>query len=132
MERKQITISKDRIQNAKENLECSKSLIKNNFYNFSVNRSYYAIFHAIRAVNALDDFDSSKHSGVISYFNEHYMKEEIFNKKYAKVIKDASKIREKSDYEDFYDSTKEEAEKICENAVEFVNEINNYLEEKYK
>ena len=34
----------------------------------------------MRAVNALDGFDSSKHSGVIAHFNQNYVKEGIFPK----------------------------------------------------
>ncbi|MBR1702400.1 MAG: HEPN domain-containing protein [Lachnospiraceae bacterium] len=49
-------------------------------YKSSINRSYYAIFHALRAVTAMDGFDSSKHSGVIAYFNKNYVKEGIFDK----------------------------------------------------
>ena len=48
------------------------------------NRSYYAIFHAIRSVNALDGFDSSKHSGVISHFNQEYVKTGMFEKNLPK------------------------------------------------
>ncbi|HVJ49982.1 HEPN domain-containing protein [Desulfitobacterium sp.] len=40
------------------------------YYHHSViNRYYYAAFHAVRALLALKELDSSKHSGVISYFN---------------------------------------------------------------
>lgn len=49
-------------------------LMKSESYRQSINRSYYAIFHAVCAVNALDGFDSSKHSGVIAHFNQQYVK----------------------------------------------------------
>ena len=57
-------LAKYRIDTAKENLEISKDLLDDDKLKFAMNRSYYAIFHAIRAVNALDGFDSSKHKGV--------------------------------------------------------------------
>ncbi|MBU1599651.1 HEPN domain-containing protein [bacterium] len=34
----------------------------------------YAIFSAARALLATKDLDSSKHSGVISLFNQHFVK----------------------------------------------------------
>lgn len=40
------------------------------FYKAAINRSYYAIFHGIRAINILDGFDASKHSSVIAHFNQ--------------------------------------------------------------
>lgn len=42
-------------------------------YKNALNRAYYSIFHAMRAVNALDGFDISKHSGVIAHFNQNYV-----------------------------------------------------------
>ena len=53
-----------RISRAEEDLATSKLLLDDGSYRISLNRSYYAIFHAIRAVNTLDGFDSSKHSGL--------------------------------------------------------------------
>lgn len=50
-----------------------------------------------RSLTALDDFDSSKHSGVIAYFNQNYVKTGIFDKGTSKIIKSASIMREQSD-----------------------------------
>ena len=38
-------------------------------YRSAANRSYYAIFHSIRAVLALEGVDFKKHSGVFHIFN---------------------------------------------------------------
>ena len=65
-------LSAHRFGRAKEELQTAELLLKNANFRSSINRSYYSIFHAIRAVNALDGFDSSKHSGVISHFNQEY------------------------------------------------------------
>lgn len=86
------------------------------------------MFDAIRAVNALDKFDSSKHSGVISYFNQNYVKTNIIDSKTSKIIKKASILREKSYYEDFYNAKQEDAKECIEEAVVFVNEVIKYLE----
>ena len=45
-------------------------MLSGGMYKPSLNRSYYSIFHAMRAITALEGFDSSKHSGVIAYFNQ--------------------------------------------------------------
>jgi hypothetical protein len=67
-------------------------------YKNTLNRSYYAIFYAIRSVNALQGFDSGKHSGVIAFFNQNYVKTGIFPKGVSKIIKEASEKRERADY----------------------------------
>ncbi len=77
------------------------------------------MFHAIRSINILDGFDSSKHSGVIAYFNQNYVKTDIFPKELSKIIKAASENREKADYLDFFIASKEEAEKQIERAESF-------------
>ena len=130
MEKQIKEISNIRIEKAKENLSAAKELYKAGYSNFSINRSYYAVFNAIRAVNALDKFDSSKHSGVISYFNQNYVKTKIFNADTSKIIKKSSLLREKSDYEDFYVVTKEDAKECIDNAEIFINEVKKYLLEK--
>ena len=77
-------LSAHRFKRSKEELQTAELLLRNTDYRSSINRSYYAIFHAIRAVNALDGFDSSKHSGVISHFNQEYVKTGVFKKNLQK------------------------------------------------
>lgn len=62
------SLSEYRLEKAKESLKYAKLLFENNGYAEAANRAYYAIFHASRAVLALDGVDRKKHSGVISYF----------------------------------------------------------------
>ena len=47
-------LSAHRFGRAREELQTAELLLKNANFRSSINRSYYAIFHAIRAVNALD------------------------------------------------------------------------------
>ena len=67
-----------RIERAKEMLDAAKGNLEIGQFKTSLNRSYYAIFHAMRAANILKGFDSSKHSGVIAFFNKEYLKEGIY------------------------------------------------------
>ena len=55
----------------------------------------------MRAMNILKGFDSSKHSGVIAFFNKEYLKENILDRNLSIVIKNSAFLREKSDYDDF-------------------------------
>ncbi len=66
------------------------------------NRAYYAVFHTMRAVLALDGEDYKKHSAVIARFTLNYLKPEILPREYSKLISNASLIRNRNDYEDFY------------------------------
>ena len=116
-----------RLERANEDLETSKINFESNKLKASNNRSYYAILHALRAVLALDEKDFKKHSGVISYFNQNYIKTNIFSKDVSLFVKNASLIRNQSDYDDFYIASKEEAKEQIENAEYIIKVISEYL-----
>ena len=63
-----------RMERAKELIDDAKQLYKSGSYKSSNNRAYYAIFHTMRAVLALEEVDFKKHSGVIQYFQREYIK----------------------------------------------------------
>ena len=123
-------LSAHRFKRAKEELSTAELLLRSTNFRSSINRSYYAIFHAIRAINALDGFDSSKHSGVISHFNQEYVKTGIFQKEVSKIIRNASELREQADYEDFYEATQEEASDVFDQASLFVAAVEKYLRDQ--
>ena len=123
-------LSAHRFKRAKEELSTAELLLHNTNFRSSINRSYYAIFHAIRAINALDGFDSSKHSGVISHFNQEYVKTGIFQKDASKIIRNASELREQADYEDFYEATQEEASDVFDQASLFIATVEKYLRDQ--
>lgn len=118
-----------RMARSEEMLAASEDNLKAEQYRTSLNRSYYAVFHAMRAVNLLDGFDSSKHSGVIAHFNKSFLKEEKLDKELSKIIKDTSYLREKSDYDDFYIASRTEAVTQMENARKFTEAVSEYLKE---
>lgn len=115
------------MERAKEMLSAAKDNLEIGQYKTSLNRSYYAIFHAMRAANILKGFDSSKHSGVIAYFNKEYLKEGIIDKTLSVIVKNSSFLREKSDYDDFFIASKKDAEEQVENAKVFLDAVENYL-----
>ena len=119
-----------RMERAKEMLSAAEDNLKISQYKTSLNRSYYAIFHAMRAMNILKGFDSSKHSGVIAYFNKEYIKEGIMDKELSVIIKSSSFLREKSDYDDFFIVGRKETENQLASAKVFLEAVEKYLTEK--
>lgn len=122
-----IDLSRYRLEKAKRDLNDAKSTLELNMYDTAANRSYYAIFHAARAVLALDGQDYKKHSGVISNFQKDYIKTGIFDKKMSKIIKTAFDLRTESDYEDFFILSKEDVCLQVEEAEYFIGCIEEYL-----
>ena len=130
MEERVKELSKYGFETSLENLEDAKLMFENGRYKNALNRAYYAIFHAIRSVNTLKGFDSIKHSGVIAFFNQSYVKEGVFDKELSKIIKQAYDYREKADYLDFYIASSEEAGKQIARAEVFKEAIKTYLVEQ--
>ncbi len=120
-------LAKYRFEKALSNIAIAKSLFDNDEYAVALNRAYYAAFDAMRAVNALDGFDSSKHSGVIAYFNQKYVKTGKFPSDTSGIIRKASMLREKSDYEDFFEPDKDETADIIAKVEVFINDVAGYL-----
>ena len=56
----------------------------------------------------------------------------MFDKSYSKILMGAEIIRNKSDYNDFYIASKDDAEKQLYNAKIFINAMSIYIEEKIK
>lgn len=122
-------LTKYRLASAGERLELSKIALENGYFNDSVNRSYYAIFNAVRALLSERNIDFKKHSAVISYFRREYIKTASFDVKFSNYIGEAFTARQYSDYADFFIASREEAEEQYQHAVEFVEAVKKYLEE---
>ena len=126
-----ITLSKMRLIKAEECLRDASLLADGGSFKSLVNRSYYAVFHSMRAVLALDGFDSKKHSGVISEFQKLYIKTGVFDKEMSVVMRRLFLARNNSDYDDFFIISKEDAVRQFEDAKMFVLNIRKYLETVY-
>lgn len=84
----------------------------------------------MRAVNVLDEFDSSKHSGVIAHFNQYHVKTGDFEKIASKIIQNAMEMREHADYEDFFVASKKDVEEQISKAEEFLGYVEVFLKDR--
>jgi len=119
-----------RVEQAAEFLQSAETNMAANDFKTAANRSYYSIFHSMRAVLAFDSFDSKKHSGIISTFNKDYIKTKIFPAEFSKIIKNAFEVRNDSDYDEFYIISKESVAAQIEDAKAFLAAVREYLTPK--
>jgi len=117
-----------RLESAREKLNAAEDLFNKHYYKDSVSRSYYAIFTAARALLATKLLDSSKHSGVIALFNQHFVKTGAVRKETSKWLERAKLYREQADYGDFYIVSVNEAIAQIQSAREFIGEIEAAIE----
>ena len=117
-----------RLEKAQKNLEIADRMVSDRYYNYAINRAYYAVFDGMRAVNCLEGFDSSKHSGVLAHFTQFHVKTGDFDADTSVIIKKASYLREKSDYEDFFEAEEDDAREVVKEARIFVRRVKQYLD----
>ena len=126
-----VSLSKYRLQKAKEMLASAHRDMAAEDYASANNRAYYCIFHAMRAVPALDGEDYKKHSAVIARFSQNYLKTDLISREYGSLISNASLIRNRSDYEDFYICSIEDTKALVSGAARFLSDVTQFLEQKY-
>lgn len=126
-----IDLSRYRLEKAAEMLEAAKRDFKEADYASANNRAYYCLFHAMRAVLALDGEDYKKHSAVIARFTMNYLKTDILPRSYGALITNAALIRNRSDYEDFYVCSIEDTKRLMEGAEDFFLHVSSYLKRQY-
>lgn len=126
-----VSLSRIRLDIAKERISFADDILALGDYKTVANRSYYAVFSAMRAVLALDGFDSKKHSGIIAEFRKNYLKTERLPKSLSDTIDALVEIRQGSDYDDFYIVSKEEVSEQLENAKIFIAEVERFLKTIY-
>lgn len=102
LEHERKALSQARLEHAIECLSAARNLLETENYKSAANRSYYAVFHAMRAVLAFDETDMKRHSGVISEFRRRYIKTEIFETRMSEIISVLFDVRTDSDYDDFF------------------------------
>ena len=116
---KDIELSKYRYSLAKQTYNNAKMCFDNGFYRDCINRSYYAVFYAIRAVLALDSIDFKRHKDVVAYFNKEFVAQGKFPGEMGRRLARLKMKREESDYSDFFIASADEAQTQLQ-SVEYI------------
>ena len=120
-------LSRVRLAHAAQCLTSAKALLAAEDFKGAANRAYYAVFHAMRSVLALDGIDRKHHSGIITEFRRLYIKTDIFQSELSDIIQMQSEYRTSSDYDDFFVISKQEVSEQIDSADHFLAEITAYL-----
>ena len=118
-----------RIELAHEAIEDAEMLINNNKLRLAVNRVYYGMFYILNALALTYQFKTSKHKGLIAWFNKTFIKDGKIERKYGEIIRKAFKDRSKGDYIDFVTFVKSDVEKMLEDMKDFISTIESFIQE---
>ncbi len=86
------------LKKAQDSLQASKSLASQGFADFSVSRSYYAMFYVAQTFLLGKGLSFSKHSAVIAAFGQHFAKTAIVPPEFHRYLIEAQEDRNIGDY----------------------------------
>ena len=112
-----------RIARAREALEEARILADSGHWNACVNRLYYACFYVISALLSKNDLSSSKHSGLRSFFNHHFVKTGMIPKETAIIYNSLYERRQEGDYEVFVSFEETDVKPWLRDAEMFVDAV---------
>lgn len=127
-------LAKARIDRATELVEEAQDLLANDRYKSANNRAFYAMEKTMKALLALKEISADSHNGCLKQFNVHFIKDEVggFSAGDYKRVANAQRIRNNSDYDDFYIADKKECQDQIEMAKEFLEKAKKYMAENDK
>lgn len=113
-------LARHRIARARAALQEADLLIEQRHFSGALNRAYYAAFYAARALLATRNLDSSRHSGVIALFQEHFVRTGLIPTDTARSLPRAFEKRQTSDYGDFSEPSGDEVVSLRDQVQAFV------------
>jgi len=118
-----------RLQRARETLGDAHLLCDRKGSLWSViNRAYYAMFYAVLALLTSVGKGASKHSGVLTLFDEHFIKSDQLPREMSKAIHKAFELRQIGDYRELATLDEEQVTEVLTLADEFVHKVGQFLE----
>jgi uncharacterized protein (UPF0332 family) len=125
----QIETIRHRLGKARQALGEARGLFDLGYTIGVVNRTYYACFYAVSALLVSEGLSTSKHSGVLSLFSQHWIKTRRLDTELWDFYKDLFDMRLTGDYQDVPAFDRADAERWLGEAEDFVNQITGWLRE---
>lgn len=121
---------KYRLFRATDTLDDALILAEKHKWNSAINRLYYAAYYAIIALLLDADLNPTTHNAAKSNFSEYFIKTNIISMEHGKIYSQLFTWRQKGDYDDLFDFTKEKVEPYFKPVSELIAEIEKIISEK--
>jgi uncharacterized protein (UPF0332 family) len=115
------------MEHADEMLEVAEEILRNEHYASACNRAYYAIFYAASALLYSKGMSYGKHSAVLAFFRQHFIKTGELDQKWSDDYEFIMSSRQTADYELYDHLEKEQAVEVVKKARAFVEEVEKWL-----
>jgi len=114
----------DRAHETFEEIEVMRQAGK---WNGAANRIYYSVFHAVNALFVFDGLQTVRHKGSHALFSLHYIKTGKLPDDLGRFYNNLQTLREKSDYNCFYNVNEQDVLNGMKKAMSLINAIENYI-----
>jgi uncharacterized protein (UPF0332 family) len=114
-------------QKASSALAAARTLLEAGDADFAAGRGYYAMFYAVQALLNEKGLRFRKHGGVHAAFGQHFAATGLMDAKYHRWLLDAFDKRIQGDYGIDAVVTREDVQRIIEQATEFVSQARHFL-----
>jgi uncharacterized protein (UPF0332 family) len=118
---------KESLARSRQELEAARLLAEAGFGAQAISRAYFAAFFAAEAALLLLGETRSKHSGVISAFGRHVVREGGVEESTGRLLRSLFERRNEADYGSL-SVTVEEAEWALRDAEQFVEAVASWIE----
>lgn len=115
------------IARSQECLNEAQQLIEFDFHMGAINRAYYCMFDAARALLYEKEIFVKTHKGVHTKFNEVYIKTALFERNYSDLMRDVFELRLACDYDFDAGIGKDDAAFAINAATQFLNATKEFL-----
>ncbi len=129
MEKELEQKARKRLEKAGKKLDAAMLLLRDGFFDDSVSRAYYSMFHAAKALLTLKRLDPKKHKSVISLFGLHFVNKGVVDRYLGRALGYAKEMRETGDYEEFAETDEATAKMVIEDAEAFLKKVKTVLNE---
>ena len=118
-----------RLRQAAESLEEAEFLMSGKMSPRSIiNRAYYAMFYAVLALLVNEPYASSKHTGVLAYFNKNFIKSGLLPEAFGRSLNKAFELRQRGDYRECIEMTHEQVAPFIGEARSFIAAVRAHLD----
>ena len=115
------------ITKAEDSLASAQILLGEIHYAGAVNRAYYAMFDAFRALLLIKSIFVKTHKGLQAELHELYFSKGLLSKQLSAILSKTEDLRVKADYDVDSDISEAEANKAVQDAAYVLAEIKLYL-----
>ena len=106
------------------------ALQREQYWDTLANRLYYSLFHAVSALLINDQREVGSHKGAAIRFHQYYVKTGIFTEEEGSFFSQMETLREKSDYNCFFNVTETDIVSKIAPTSSFIEKVKQYVTEQ--